>query len=282
MLALFALVALLAVHSVMLDGANAGLQFYLKPSFSNLVKNGIWESIYAAMGQAFFTLSIGIGTMAIFGSYIDKERTLMGESIYVIALDTFVAVMAGFIIFPVCSTYGVDVSSGPGLIFISLPNMFNHMDLGNLWSALFFLFMSFAAMSTVVAVFEHLIANAIDILGWSRKCATLVNMLALFILSIPCALGFNVWSSFTPLGKGSVVLDLEDFLVSNNILLIGAMVYLLFCTSKHGWGWDNFVAEANTGKGLKVRPWMKPIFRYFVPAAILFIYLYGMFTFTWR
>ena len=275
MLALFALVALLAVHSVMLDGANAGLQFYLKPSFSNLVKNGIWESIYAAMGQAFFTLSIGIGTMAIFGSYIDKERTLMGESIYVIALDTFVAVMAGFIIFPVCSTYGVDVSSGPGLIFISLPNMFNHMDLGNLWSALFFLFMSFAAMSTVVAVFEHLIANAIDILGWSRKCATLVNMLALFILSIPCVLGFNVWSSFTPLGKGSVVLDLEDFLVSNNILLIGAMVYLLFCTSKHGWGWDNFISEANAGKGIKFPKALRWYVTYIAPAIVFVILIYG-------
>jgi NSS family neurotransmitter:Na+ symporter len=275
MIALFALVAVLAIHSVMLKGASAGLQFYLKPSFNNLVKNGIWTSIYAAMGQAFFTLSIGIGSMAIFGSYIGKEHALMGESMYVIALDTFVAIMAGFIIFPVCSAYGVDVSSGPGLIFISLPNMFNHMFLGNLWGTLFFLFMSFAAMSTVVAVFEHIIANSIDILGWSRKSATLFNMLVIFVLSIPCALGFNVWSSFAPLGKGSVVLDLEDFLVSNNILLIGAIVYILFCTSKHGWGWDNFITEANTGKGIKFPKCLRWYVTYVAPVIVFVILVYG-------
>jgi NSS family neurotransmitter:Na+ symporter len=183
--------------------------------------------------------------------------------------------MAGFIIFPVCSAYGVDVSSGPGLIFISLPNMFNHMFLGNLWGTLFFLFMSFAAMSTVVAVFEHIIANSIDILGWSRKSATLFNMLVIFVLSIPCALGFNVWSSFAPLGKGSVVLDLEDFLVSNNILLIGAIVYILFCTSKHGWGWDNFITEANTGKGIKFPKCLRWYVTYVAPVIVFVILVYG-------
>ena len=265
----------LAVRSVTLPGAERGLDFYLKPNFENLVANGLWNSVYAAMGQAFFTLSLGIGSMAIFGSYIGRDRSLTGESIIITALDTIVAITAGLIIFPACFAYGVSPDAGPGLIFVTLPNMFNHMPQGRLWSALFFLFMSFAAMSTVVAVFEHLIANSMDLLGWSRKKASTFNFFAIFILSLPCVLGFNVWSHVAPLGKGTIILDLEDFIVSNNLLPLGSIVYLLFCTTRYGWGWDNFIAEADAGHGLKFPHALRGYLVYVVPAIMFVIFAFG-------
>jgi len=275
MMGLLALMLVLALRSVTLPGAEKGLEFYLLPKLSNLTKNGLWTSIYAALGQAFFTLSLGIGCMAIFGSYIGKDRALVGESIFVIVLDTFVALTAGLIIFPSCFAYGVDVGAGPGLIFVSLPNTFNNMALGRVWGTLFFVFMSFAALSTVIAVFENLIANLMDTVGMTRKNATVFNMIAIAILSMPCILGFNVWSGFMPLGKGSGVLDLEDFLVSNNILPIGSLVYVLFCTRRYGWGWDNFLAEANAGKGIKVSAALRWYMKYVPLVIILVVFVYG-------
>lgn len=275
MAGLLVVMILLAIRSVTLPGAEKGLEFYLKPDLAKLTKNGLWNSIYAALGQAFFTLSIGIGSMAIFGSYISRERSLTGESIFIIFLDTLVAFVAGLIIFPACFAYGVDVGAGPGLVFISLPNMFNNMPLGQVWSSLFFLFMTFAAMSTVVAVFEHIIANSMDILGWSRKKASIVNFFAIFILSLPCALGFNVWSDIAPLGKGTIILDLEDFIVSNNMLPLGAIVYLLFCCTKYGWGWDKFIAEADAGHGIRFPKFMKFYLIYIVPVVVGVIFVYG-------
>ena len=276
MSALFAIMIILAIRSVTLPGAREGLEFYFKPSIDNLTKNGgLWTSIYAALGQAFFTLSIGMGGMAIFGSYIDRQRSLVGESAWIILLDTFVALTAGAIIFPACFAYGMDVAAGPGLIFISLPNMFNNMNLGRLWGTLFFLFMSFAAMSTVIAIFENIIANSMDVLGWSRKKSSIINISALFILSMPCVLGFNVWSSFAPLGSGTVVLDLEDFIVSNNLLPLGSLVYIFFCTTRYGWGWDKFISEANTGKGLKFPGALRWYCTFIVPLIVIVVFIYG-------
>ena len=275
MLGLLAIMLVLALRSLTLDNSSKGLEFYLKPQLSNLTKNGLWTSIYAALGQSFFTLSIGIGSMAIFGSYIDKQRSLAGEATMVIILDTFVALTAGLIIFPACFTYGVDVGAGPGLIFVSLPNMFNNMAMGRLWGTCFFVFMSFAALSTVVAVFEHIIANSMDILGWTRKKASLVNMFAIFFLSLPCVFGFNIWSSFAPLGKGTIVLDLEDFIVSNTLLPLGSLAYVLFCTRRYGWGWDNFLAEANTGIGLKFSKGLRWYMTYVPVIIVLVVFVYG-------
>jgi NSS family neurotransmitter:Na+ symporter len=280
MIGLFIILALLAIRSVSLPGAGAGLEFYLEPDFMKLTRGeggkGLWTTIYAAMGQAFFTLSLGIGSMAIFGSYILQDRSLTGESALVVTLDTLVALCAGLIIFPACYAYGVDAGSGPSLIFVSLPVMFSHMGpMGRFWGALFFLFMSCAAMSTVVAVFEHIIACAMDVLGWRRAKASAVSMILIFVLSLPCALGFNVWSGFAPLGEGSVVLDLEDFILSNNLLPIGAIVYLVFCTSKKGWGWDNFLKEADTGHGIKFPKGIRFYFAYIVPAIMFFVLLMG-------
>lgn len=275
MTGLFVIMVALAVRSVTLPGAGAGLEFYLKPSIARLTENGLWNSVYAALGQAFFTLSIGIGSMAIFGSYISREKTLTGETCYIVLLDTFVALTAGLIIFPACYAYGVSVNAGPGLIFISLPNMFNNMPMGRLWSTLFFLFMSFAALSTVVAVFEHIIASSMDTLGWSRKKASLVNLFAMFVLSLPCALGFNLWSGFAPMGEGTMVLDLEDFIVSNNMLPLGALVYLTFCCTRYGWGWDNFIKEANSGDGVKFPTSLRFYFTYIVPVVVLVIFVAG-------
>ena len=272
---LLALMLILAVRAVTLPGAEKGLEFYLMPKLSNLTANGLWNSVYAALGQAFFTLSVGMGNMAIFGSYIDKDNGLTGESIYVIVLDTFVALVAGLIIFPSCFAYGVDVGSGPGLIFVSLPNTFNNMALGRVWGTCFFIFMSFAALSTIIAVFEHIIANYIDTLGATRKRAALINMVAIFLLSIPCILGFNVWSSFAPLGKGSVILDLEDFIVSNNILPLGSLVYLFFCTRRYGWGWDNFLKEVNTGKGIKMPGGLRWFISYVPVIIVIIVFIYG-------
>jgi NSS family neurotransmitter:Na+ symporter len=247
----------------------------LKPDLERLLEHGVWNTVYAALGQAFFTLSLGIGSMAIFGSYINRERTLLGESIIVTSLDTFVAFFAGLIIFPACFAYGIEPNAGPGLIFVTLPTMFNNMPQGRLWSGLFFLFMSFAAMTTVVAVFELLIASSIDAWGWSRKKASVFNFFAIFILSLPCVFGFNIWSGFAPLGEGTIVLDLEDFIVSNNLLPLGSIIYLLFCCSRRGWGWDKFVAEANAGKGAKVPQALRLYVTYVIPCAVVVIFIFG-------
>jgi len=232
-----------------------------------------------AMNQAFFTLSLGIGSMAIFGSYIGKERALMGEAVNVAVLDTFVALTAGLIIFPACFAYGVSPDSGPNLIFVTLPNIFNNMALGRLWGSLFFIFMTFAAFSTVLAVFENIMACCQDLFGWSRKKAAWVNCAALIVLSLPCGLGFNVLSGIQPLGAGTSFMDLEDFLVSNLLLPIGSLIYVLFCTSRYGWGWEKFRAEANEGKGLKVAEWLRPYVTYVLPAIVLVIFVAGLISF---
>ena len=264
---LFILLIVLAVHSLSMPGAGEGLRFYLWPDFSKLS----FEALHAALGQAFFTLSVGIGSMAIFGSYIGRERALTGEALIVTGIDTTVSFCAGLIIFATCFTYGVAPNAGPGLIFVTLPNMFNSMPNGRIWGFLFFLFMSLAAVSTVVAVFELIIANFIDRLGWSRKKASITTFVVIFVFSLPCVFGFNIWSHIQPLWRGSNIMSLLDFLVSNNLLPIGALVYLLFCTSRYGWGWDNFIAEANQGKGLKFATALRPYFTYVVPCIIIFI-----------
>ena len=251
------------------------LEFYLLPDFKKAAEAGLKEVIFAAMGQAFFTLSLGIGAIAIFGSYIGKERTLTGEAVCVTVLDTLVALIAGFIIFPACFAFNVQPDSGPSLIFITLPNVFNSMAGGRIWGALFFLFMIFAAVSTVIAVFENILSFAIDLTGCSRKKAVIVNIVVVAVLSMPCVLGFNVWSGFMPFGKGSGVLDLEDFLVSNNLLPLGSLIYLLFCTSRYGWGWKNFLKEADTGEGLKFPKWAKFYVSYILPLIVLFIFVQG-------
>ena len=275
MCGLLVIMIALAIRSVTLEGAEKGLEFYLKPDFGKLVSSGVWTAVYAALGQAFFTLSIGIGSMAIFGSYIEKERSLFGESMIITGLDTFVALTAGLIIFPACFAYGINPGAGPGLIFVTLPNMFNYMPSGQIWGALFFLFMSFAALSTVVAVFENIAACFMDRFGWSRHIAVGVMGIGIFILSIPCALGFNAWSSFQPLGPGSGVLDLEDFILSDNMLPIGSIIYLLFCVSRYGWGWDKFIAEADMGEGAKFPKKLRFYFTYVVPVIMLVILIAG-------
>lgn len=275
MLLLLFLMVILAIRSVTLPNAAEGLKFYLYPDFGKLMENGIFEAIFAAMGQSFFTLSLGIGAIAIFGSYIGKERSLTGEAICVTTLDTFVALIAGLIIFPSCFAYGVNPGEGPSLIFITLPPVFNSMNGGRIWGTLFFLFMIFAAVSTIIAVFENIIAFAIDLTGCSRKKAVIVNMIAIIILSMPCVLGFNLWSGFTPFGSGSNILDLEDFLVSNNLLPFGSLVYLLFCTSRYGWGWKNFTAEVDSGSGIKFPKWARIYVSYILPFIVLFIFIQG-------
>ncbi len=271
MAGLLVIMIALAVRSITLPGADKGLEFYLKPDFSKLVSSGLGTTLYAALGQAFFTLSVGIGSMAIFGSYIGKDRSLFGEGLIVTGLDTFVAFTAGLIIFPACFAYGINPGAGPGLIFVTLPNMFNQMPNGQVWGALFFLFMSFAALSTVVAVCENIVACFMDRFGWSRHTSTAWMGILVFVLSIPCALGFNAWSYIQPLGAGTGVLDLEDFIVSNNLLPIGAIIYLLFCVSRYGWGWDNFIAEADLGKGAKFPKSLRFYFTYIVPVIMCII-----------
>lgn len=276
MLALLAIMVVLAINSFTMPGGAEGLSFYLLPDFSAIEKVGITNILVSAMNQAFFTLSIGMGSMAIFGSYIGKDRSLLGESVNVAMLDTFVAVASGLIIFPACSAYGVDVTSGPKLLFITLPNIFNNIPLGRLWGSLFFVFLSFAALSTVLAVFECIIANTMDLWGLSRKKACLINGILLFLLPVPCCLGFNVLSGFQPLGAGSTILDLEDTAVSNFILPLGSLVFILFCVTKKGWGWDNFVNEANTGKGLKIKKFMKGYMTYVLPVLVMFVFIMGL------
>jgi len=276
MLALLAIMMVLAVNSITLEGSGEGLRFYLLPNIARMKEVGIGNIIVGAMNQAFFTLSIGMGSMAIFGSYIGKERALMGEAVNVAVLDTFVAFASGLIIFPACMAYGVQVDSGKSLIFITLPNIFNNLTGGRVWGSLFFVFMSFAALSTVLAVFENLVSCTIDLFGWGRKKASLFNGIALSLLSIPCVLGFNVLKAFEPMGSGSNVMDLEDFIVSNLILPLGSLIFVLFCTTRYGWGWKNFVAEANEGKGLKVANWMRGYMTFVLPVILIVIFLVGI------
>lgn len=275
MLLLLAIMLILVGRSVTLPGAMEGLKFYIVPDFKKMAENGIGTVISAAMGQAFFTLSLGIGSMAIFGSYIGKERSLTGESISITALDTFVALMSGFIIFPACFAFGVDPGQGVSLIFVTLPNIFNEMPAGRIFGALFFVFLAFAAFSTVIAVFENIISFAMDLWGWTRKKAVGVNMVLLILLSLPCVLGFNLWSGIAPLGAGTTIQDLEDFIITNNLLPLGSLVYLLFCTSRYGWGWKNFIKEADTGHGIKFPKAARFYVSYILPVIIIVMFLQG-------
>ncbi|MBQ7776022.1 MAG: sodium-dependent transporter [Lachnospiraceae bacterium] len=275
MLALLGIMGVLAINSIFMEGGSEGLKFYLLPDFKRMMDIGIGEVIVGAMNQSFFTLSLGIGAMAIFGSYINKDRSLLGESVNVAILDTSVAFCSGLIMFPACFAYGVEVNSGPSLIFLTLPNIFNNIPLGRLWGSLFFVFMSFAALSTIFAVFEGIISCTMDLTGWSRKKACWVNGVAMIILSLPCILGFNVLSNVQLAGKG--IMDMEDFVVSNLLLPIGSLIFVIFCTVRYGWGWDKFVAEANEGKGLKVASWMRPYMTFVLPIIVLIILLVGLF-----
>ncbi len=273
---LLGIIIILAVHSCMLKGGGAGLKFYLLPDFGKMKDAGVWETITAAMNQAFFTLSLGIGSMGIFGSYIDKKRSLLGESVNIAVLDTFVAFVSGLIIFPACFAFGISPDQGPKLIFVTLPNIFNSMTGGRLWGTLFFVFMSFAAFSTILAVFENIISCGMDLFHWTRKKSCTVNLIALIVLSMPCALGFNLLSSFQPLGEGSTILDLEDFLVSNVILPVGALCYLLFCVTKFGWGFDSYLKETNTGEGLKLPRQIRIYVTYLLPVLLFFLIVKGL------
>ena len=272
---LFVILIILCINSILLPGASEGLRFYLVPDMEKVMETGISEIIFAAMGQAFFTLSIGIGSMAIFGSYIGKDRSLTGEALSIGILDTTVALLSGLIIFPACSTYGVDVTSGPKLIFITLPNIFNNMPGGQVWGSLFFIFMSFAALSTIIAVFENILAFAMDLWGWGRKKAVAINLILVMVLSLPCILGFNLLSGFQPLGAGTTIQDLEDFIVSNNLLPLGSLVYLMFCMKRSGWGWENFIQEANQGRGLRFPRIARKYLTFILPVLILLIFIQG-------
>jgi len=277
MLILLVIMGALAVHSLFLPGAGEGLRFYLLPDFARMAQAGVVKTLAGAMNQAFFTLSLGVGAMAIFGSYIGREHALLGESLRVVLLDTLVAITAGLIIFPACFTYQVDQTSGPSLVFITLPNLFANMFLGRLWGSLFFLFMSFAALSTVLAVFENIICCGMELTGCTRRRSGLVNLALISLLSLPCVLGYNLWSWEGFAVFGGAVLDFEDFLVSNLLLPLGSLVYLLFCVTRYGWGWDGFVKEANTGDGLKIRGWMRPYLTYVLPGIVLFIFVFGLY-----
>lgn len=272
---LFALLIVLAVRAVTLPDAEKGLHYYLYPDFGTMQKIGLPECIFAAMGQAFFTLSIGIGTLSVFGSRIDKSHSLTSNALYMGALDTVVALLAGLIIFPACFSFGVEPDSGPNLLFITLPNIFNVMNGGRFWGTLFFLFMVFAAVSTVIAVIENIITYMMDATGWSRKKAVSINLVLLLILSLPCIFGFNLWSGFQPLGEGSTILDLEDFILSNHLLPLGSLVFLLFCTRRYGWGWDNFYKETTIGKGLPYPRFARKYISYLLPIIVLIIFISG-------
>lgn len=273
---LLCVMVVLVMKSLSLPNALEGVKFYLIPDFDKLIENGIFNAIYTAMGQAFFTLSIGMGGMAIFGSYIDKKRSLSGESLNIMLLDTFVAIMAGFIIFPACMSFGVDAGSGPGLVFVTLPNIFNSMNNGQIWGTLFFVFMNFAALSTIIAVFENIISFSMDLFHWSRRKSVVLNLFILIAGSLPCALGFSLFSGFQPFGEGSAVLDLLDFMVSNVIMPLGSIVFLLFCTRSYGWGWKHFLAEANEGEGLGFPEKTRVYVSYILPVIVLFIFLFGL------
>ena len=275
MMTLMALMGVLAVNSCFLEGGSEGLKFYLIPDFGRMLNIGLGETIVGAMNQAFFTLSLGIGAMAIFGSYIDKKRSLMGESVRVCILDTAVALCSGLIIFPACYAYGVDVNNGPALVFQTLPNVFNHMAGGRIWGSLFFLFMTFAAMSTVLAVFENIVSMVCELTNMRRGTACAVCCVAIFLLSVPCVLGYNVWGELRIIG-GRDVLDSEDFIVSNLLLPLGSLLFVLYCTARYGWGWEKFMAEANEGTGLKVAKWMRPYMTYVLPVIVAIIFLVGI------
>ncbi len=279
MVALLIIMGVLVVNSFLMPGAKEGLSFFLLPNLERTNNIGFANVAMGALNQAFFTLSIGIGSMAVFGSYINKDRSLLGESVYVTVLDTAVAVMSGLIMFPACFSYGIDVNAGPALLFVTMPNVFSNMPLGRLWGSLFFLFMCFAALSTAFAVYENIIANVMELTGMNRKKTAIVSGIGMFILTIPCALGFNLWSGFMPFGDGTGVLDLEDFVVSNLMLPIGALIYCLFCTIRYGWGWDNYIKEANEGKGAKMPAFLKNYMKFFVPVVILLIFVVGLINF---
>lgn len=275
MTCLILLMVVLAVHSFTLPNASDGIKFYLVPNFKSVIKQGMGTAVFAAMSHAFFTLSVGIGAMEIFGSYLNRDKKITGEAVNVILLDTFVALTAGFIIIPACFAYGVEPNAGPSLLFITLPNLFNNMAGGRFWGTLFFVFMSFAALSTIVAVFENIIAIFMDMLGWSRKKAVAVNLVLISALSVPAVLGYNVFSAFQPLGEGTSVMDLEDFLVSYNLLPLGSLVFVLFCVRKNGWGFENFLKEANIGKGINFPRSIRVYMQYVLPLIIVVIYLKG-------
>ena len=275
MMALIVLLWVLAFHSMTLTGGSVGLRFYLIPDFQRMAEIGVGNVVVGAMNQAFFTLSLGIGSMAIFGSYIGKGHALMGEAVRVSLLDTMVALCSGLIIFPACFAYGVDVNSGPALIFMTLPNVFNHIALGRFWGSLFFLFLTFAAFSTVLAVFENIVCCVSEMTGWSRKKTCFVSCIGIFLLSLPCLLGYNVWSHILPIA-GHDILDSEDFLVSNIMLPLGSLIFILFCTTRYGWGWEKFMQEANEGTGLKVAKWMRPYMTYVLPVIVLVIFVVGL------
>ncbi len=273
MIALLVLILALAVNSILLSGAGEGLKFYLVPDFEKVSEIGIGNIVSAAMNQSFFTLSLGIAAMEIFGSYMSKDNTLPGESVKICALDTFVAIMAGLIIFPACFSYGVEPDQGPALIFITLPNVFVNMAGGRIWGTLFFLFMTFACFSTIIAVFENIISFCIDMFGISRKKSVVINAVIILIASLPCVFGFNIWSGFELFGQN--VLGMEDFLVSNILLPVGSLIYLLFCVTKFGWGFDNYLAECNTGKGMKFAGFLKPYFQFVLPILVLIVLVQG-------
>ena len=277
MIALLLIMVVLAVNSLFMPGAKEGLSFFLVPDFARMQEVGVVNTLVSAINQAFFTLSLGIGAMSIFGSYIGKEHSLLGESVRIVVLDTFVAITAGLIIFPACFTYHVDQTSGPSLIFITLPNIFANMSMGRLWGSLFFLFMAFAAMSTVLAVFENIICCGMELTGCSRKKSSLVNLVLIILLSMPCVLGYNLWAWDGFAVFGGAVLDVEDFLVSNLFLPLGSLVYLLFCVTRYGWGWQNYKKEVNTGKGLKVQDWMRGYLTYVLPLIVVFIFAFGLY-----
>ena len=275
MMVLILLMWVLAFHSMTLSGGSKGLAFYLVPDFRRMADIGVGNVIVGAMNQAFFTLSLGIGAMAIFGSYIGKGRALMGEAVRVSLLDTMVALCSGLIIFPACFAYGVDVNSGPALIFMTLPNVFNHITLGRFWGSLFFLFLTFAAFSTVLAVFENIVCCVSELTGWSRKKTCFLCCVGIFLLSLPCLLGYNLWQNVRPIA-GHDILDSEDFLVSNIMLPLGSLIFVLFCTTRYGWGWEKFMKEANEGTGLKVAKWMRPYMTYVLPVIVFVIFVIGL------
>ena len=276
MLALLAILGVLVVRALTLPGAADGVAFYLLPDWQRACEQGLGNVITAAMNQSFFTLSLGIAAMEIFGSYMDRRFTLTGEAVRICVLDTFVAICAGLIIFPACFSFGISPDAGPSLIFITLPSVFINMLGGRIWGTLFFLFMTFASFSTVIAVFENLIASCMDNFGWDRRKTCLIGCVALILLGLPCALGYNAWSFIQPMGAGSTVLDFEDFLVSNLLLPGGSLIYLLFCVTRWGWNFDNYLAECNTGSGFKMPCWLKNYFRFALPVLILVILVQGL------
>ena len=279
MIALIVIMVVLGIHSLMLPGSAEGVAFYLMPNMENINKVGLGNVVYGALNQSFFTLSLGMGGMEIFGSYIGKERSLVGEALVVAGLDTFVAIVAGFIVIPACFAFGISPDSGPSLIFLTLPSIFANMSMGRLWGSLFFLFLYFAALSTMIGVFENDVSFSIDLLGMDRKKAALIAGVIITLGSVPCALGFNVWSAFEPLKAGNCIMDLEDFFVSNLVLPIGSLICSLFCSMKYGWGFDNYLKEVNTGDGLKVSPALRVYFKYILPCIIGFLVVYGIVTY---